>query len=409
MRASLYIAKRYLIAKKSHNVINIISGISVIGVMVGTMALIVVLSVFNGFQSLISTLFSAFDPDLKITVAEGKVFDPTSDVFTQIKNMPGVIRYAEVLEENALLHYDDKEYIATIKGVSDSFGTMTGIRDMMVEGEFLLNAGNRPYAVIGQGVAYYLSVGLNFVYPIVIYVPKRTASVGSNPAEAFNQQYIYPSGIFSVEKETDIKYVLVPIHFARSLLEYEKEVSSLELKLDPGTDEKYMQKHIQNMLGKTYVVKNKYQQKEFFYKVMQSEKWAIFFILTFILIVASFNIIGSLTMLIIDKKKDMYILRSMGAGEDFIRRVFLFEGWMISVAGAIMGLILGIFICWLQQTFELLKLSGQSAFIVNAYPVDLRLSDVIHVFFTVLFIGFVAAWYPVRYITKKHLSEVETA
>lgn len=403
MKFPYYIAKRYLFAKKSHNVINVISLISVVGVAIGTMALIVVLSVFNGFESLISSLFNSFDPDLKITLSEGKTFNPNQRAFDSIKNMPEVIHYSEILEENALIRYDEKQYIATIKGVNQQYEKLTGIDSMIVEGSFKLKDNDRNYAIIGQGIAYYLSVGLRFVDPLEIYVPKRKERITLNPRKAFNRKYIYPSGIFSVEKDLDSKYIILPLSFARDLLDYEEQITALDVDLSSAANTKTVQDQIQQLLSSKYEVKNRYEQKELFYKIMKSEKWAIFFILAFILIIASFNIIGSLTMLIIEKKKDMYTLRSLGASLPLIRRIFLIEGWLISIVGAISGLILGSALCYLQQQFGLVDLQGGQSFIISAYPVDMQFTDVIYVFLTVLFIGFFAAWYPVRYITRKHL------
>ncbi len=403
MNFPYYIAKRYLFAKKSQNVINIISIISVIGVAIGTMALIVILSVFNGFESIISSLFNAFDPDLRITLAEGKTFPVKQAEIQKIKHMEGVIHYAEVLEENALIKYSGQQYIGTIKGVSEQYNQMTGIDSMIVEGRFVLEEEGNEYAVIGQGIAYYLSVGLRFVDPLEVYVPKRQQSITFNPKKAFNKKYIFPSGIFSIEKDIDSKYIIVPLEFAKDLLDYENQISALELKISPRHNNKKTQKKIQDMLGDRYNVKNRYEQKELFYKIMKSEKWAIFFILTFVLIIASFNIIGSLTMLIIEKKKDMYTFRSMGANIKFIRKVFLIEGWMISIVGAVIGMVLGFILCYLQETFGLVTLQGAQSFIISAYPVEMQWEDFLSVLVTVLFIGFIAAWYPVRYITRKHL------
>jgi lipoprotein-releasing system permease protein len=375
----------------------------VIGVAVGTMALIVILSVFNGFESVISSLFNAFHPDLRITIAEGKNFSVTTGDFNKIKNMENVAYFSEIVEENALITYDDQQYIATVKGVSPSYNKMTGLDSLMWDGKFLLRRNTRDYAVIGRGIAYYLSVMLHRMEPLVIYVPKRKERITFNPKKAFNRDYIFPSGIFSIEKELDSKYIIVPLDFARNLFDYKGLVTAIELKLAPGADKEQTQKKIQQTLGTDYEVKNRYQQQKLFYKIMKSEKWAIFFILTFILIIASFNVIGSLTMLIIEKKKDMYTLRSMGANIKFIRKIFLLEGWMISAIGAVLGIILGAILCYIQETFGIIQLQGGQSFIIQAYPVDTQISDFIYVFITVLFIGFLAAWYPVRYITRKHL------
>jgi lipoprotein-releasing system permease protein len=398
-----YISKRYLFSKKSQNVINIISGISVVGVATGTMALIVILSVFNGFDELIKSLYSTFDPEIKIILAEGKTFSPVTPAFSDVKNHRNVLHFSEVLEENVLLRYGERQYIATMKGVDDEFVNVTGIDTMIVDGNFTLMDKNRPYAVIGQGVAYYLAVGLTFLNPINVYSIKRTGNISMNPEQAINRKFIFPSGIFSIEQEHNIRYIIVPISFARELLGYQDEVSAVELKLQPGTDMEMVQNEIKLILGDEFLVQNRNDQNALFYRIMKSEKWAIFFILTFILIVASFNIIGSLTMLILDKKEDIRTLQNMGASNTLIRRIFLLEGWMISILGAIIGLIIGSVVAWLQARFGIIKLSGSGSFIIDAYPVVYKFGDVLKVFFTVLFIGFLAAWYPVRYISKKFL------
>jgi lipoprotein-releasing system permease protein len=399
-----YISKRYLFSKKSQNVINIISGISVVGVATGTMALIVILSVFNGFDELIKSLYSTFDPEIKIILSEGKTFSPVSPAFSDVRNHRKVIHFAEVLEENVLLRYDERQYIATMKGVDDEFVNVTGIDTMIIEGDFILMDKNRPYAVIGQGVAYYLGVGLTFLNPINVYSIKRTGNIPMNPEQAISRKFIFPSGIFSIEQEHNIRYIIVPISFARELLGYQDEVSAIELKLLPGTDIELLQKEIKQIIGNEFLVQNRNDQNALFYRIMKSEKWAIFFILTFILIVASFNIIGSLTMLILDKKEDIKTLRNLGASNTLIRRIFLMEGWMISILGAIIGLIIGSLIAWLQARFGFIKLSGSGSFIIDAYPVVYKFPDVLKVFFTVILIGFLAAWYPVRYISRKFLN-----
>lgn len=404
MRFSFYIAKRYLISKKSRNVINIISAISVVGVATGTIALIVILSVFNGLDSLITSLFNSFDPDLKITLQEGKTFTTDNEVFEELKNLNEVAYYSEVIEENALLEYDKKITLATVKGVSEQFAEMSGVDSMMYEGEFYLKRDDNSFAVIGHGIAYYLSVGLNFVESIKIYVIKRSDKKILSAEKAINKKNIYPVGIFSIQQELDTKYILVPIDFARDLLNYENEVSAIELKLKDDVNIKDAQEKISTILGSDYAVKDRYRQHEMLYKIMQSEKWAIFLILTFILIIASFNIIGSLTMLIIDKKKDISILQSLGADMAVIRRIFLYEGWLICVVGAVSGLILGALICWAQQEFGLVKLSGSGSFVVDTYPVKMKFTDFVYVLITVVFIGFTVSWYPVRYITKKYMS-----
>ena len=402
MRLSLYIAKRYLFAKKSRNAINVISGISAAGVTIGTMVLIIVLSVFNGLEDMVNSLFSTFDPDLEVRISRGKVFVPTLDQLKALDEIEGIAVYSPVLEENALLHYDEKQYIATVKGVNENYPDITGLDSVMWDGSFLLKERNgRPYAVVGLGVANNLGIGLSFISPLIIYVPERVGRV-TNPADAFVRKVIFPSGIFSIEQEYDSRYVYVPIDVMRELLMYNDEISSLEIKFTEGTKAEDVQPAVEKLFGPAYTIKNKYQQQEIFYKVMKSERLAIFFILTFILIIASFNIIGSLTMLIIEKERDISVLRNLGADNKLIKKIFIFEGWMISILGAVTGLLLGFIICWLQQKYGLVKLQGETL-IMDAYPVTMNVIDFLAVLGTVLFIGYIAAWYPAQYMSRKYL------
>lgn len=404
MKLSLYIAKRYLFAKKSRNAINVISSISVAGVTVGTMALIIVLSVFNGLESLVRSIFNTFDPDLKITPAEGKTFIPDSSALKLLSDINGVACYSLCVEENALLRYGEKQYVATIKGVDENYAQVTGIDSSMWDGGFVLRSEQgRPYAIPGIGIANYLGMRINFITPLNIYVPKRTGTADLNPEDAFIRNYIFPSGIYQVEQEYDSKYVFIPIDFARELLEYKSEVSSLEIKFKQDAKESAVQKDVIRLFGKGFIVRNKYEQQEIFYKVMKSERIAIFFILTLILIIASFSIIGSLTMLIIEKERDIGILRSLGADNTLIRKIFIFEGWLISIIGAFAGILLGFAVCWIQQKYGIVRLQSDTL-IVNAYPVVMKIKDFIIVPATVLVIGFWAAWYPVRFLTKKYLT-----
>jgi lipoprotein-releasing system permease protein len=404
VKLSLYIAKRYLLAKKSRNAINVISGVSVAGVAVGTMALIIILSVFNGLETMVRSIFNTFDPDIKITAIEGKTFVPDTAKLKLLANVEGLSCYSLTLEENALLKYGDRQYIATIKGVDDTYAMVTDIDSSMWEGEFTLKSDRgRPFAVPGVGVAQSLGIRVNFITPLTIYVPRKTES-SMDAENAFNKKFIFPSGIFQIEKEYDSKYVYIPLEFARELTEIEDGVSSIEIKFKGDANAESVQKKIKKIFGKGFLVQNRYEQQEIFYKVMKAERLAIFFILTLILTIASFNIIGSLTMLIIEKERDIEILKSLGANSDLIRKIFIFEGWMISISGAIMGVILGFIICWVQQRFGLVKLQSDTL-IMDSYPVVMKLKDFIIVPFTVLLIGYWAAWYPVRYLTRKFLNK----
>lgn len=400
MKLALQIARRYLVSKKSVHVINLISGLSVVGVAVGTLALIVVLSAFNGIESFIQGMLSSFDPDLKVTAVEGKSFSLDNPEIRELMQMDGVASFMQVVEDNALLQYDDRQKYGIVKGVEEGYASFSGMDSTMIDGKFILNYDNRLFTVIGQGVAVDLGVGLNFVNPIHVYYPRREQKTTPLLSNAFNHDYLFPTGVFSVQQEIDAQYILVPIEFAREIFELDGRVTSLELKLKPGVGLSEIQSKIKKLLGPAYKVQDRYEQHEFLYRVMKSEKWTSFLILTFILIIASFNLLGSLTMIILDKKNDVFILESMGASQSLIRRIFLFEGWMITVSGAIFGLIAGIGLVWAQSRFELLKLPGGGAFAISAYPVKLELVDVLATLSIVLAIGFLAAWYPVRSIRK---------
>jgi lipoprotein-releasing system permease protein len=401
----IHIARRYLFARKSHNAINIISAVSVAGVTIGTLAFIIVMSVFNGFDEMIKTLYSSFDPDLKISVVAGKSFIPNEATLAKLSKTEGVLLWSKVVEENVLLRYSEKQFIATIKGVDNNYHRINNIDDRIIEGKFMLEDKGAPNAVLGTGVAYYLQVGLTFTTPIVVYLPRKGASASINPESSYNHKYIFPSGIFSIETETDTKFMIVPLRFANELLEDSLSVTAIEVKLNPAVDAATVQSKVQLLFGDKYRVKNRYQQKEAFYRIMKYENWAIFMILCFILIIASFNIIGSLSMLIIEKKKDVSILHSIGADRQLISRIFLYEGMMISFIGAVLGLILGLTVCWLQMRYGLVKLGNNGTFLIDAYPVKVKLADIALVFFTVLGIGYLAAWYPVKLIIRKYLPE----
>ena len=406
MRFPLFIAKRYLIAKKSHTAINLISGISLVGVALGTMALVVVLSVFNGFDNLIQSLFNAFDPDLKITAVEGKVFTTDNETFRQIRNHPGVLYFSEVLEENAMLEYRDKQNVASLKGVDSNYMRVTGLDAKITEGVYKPDDSMFYYGIVGAGIAYNLTIAVNLFDPLFVYIPRRTEDISSNPQDAFVKKYIYPSATFAIEQDFDAKYVIVSLPFMRRILDYSREVSSVEVKTSPGADVNSVQQDIQKIAGDKFVIKNRFQQQELFYKIMKVEKWAIFFILSFILIVASFNIIGSLAMLIIDKKKDIVTYNNLGADWRQIRRIFMIEGWLITLSGAVVGLVLGLIICWAQMTFKIVKLEGTSSFIIDHYPVIIKGVDFVVILAAVAVIGFFAAWIPSRLISEKHFNSV---
>jgi lipoprotein-releasing system permease protein len=394
MNLAFKFAFRYLISKKSSNAINIISWVSILGMLVGSLGLIVVLSVFNGFEGLVISLYNSFNPDFTVTAKAGKSFTPSPSQLSALKNLPGIRAVSEVVEENALLTYEDKQYIATIKGVDSAYGNITGIDSAIYYGDFKLKGNSEDFAIVGLGVEQ--ALGINYENPfglLSVYVPRKEKVISVNPEDAFNRAPIRPTGSFAIQSEFDSKYVFVPLSFARLLTDYKSEVTSLELALKPGTDGFRVQQHIEQLLGPGFEVKNRLQQNAVLYKVMKTEKWAVYAILTFILIVAAFNIIGSLSMLVIEKKKDIAILKTMGADEILIRKIFLIEGLLLSLIGCLSGFFLAAAIILLQQKFKLLKIGGGS-FVIDSYPVIMKPGDFILVFLTVLSIGLLAAWFP---------------
>lgn len=398
MYLPLFIAKRYLFGKKSRNVINYISVISVVVVAIVTMALFVALSVFNGLQGLVKGMYDSFDPDLKITAVKGKVFVPDAR-FEKIKHIQGVISYSEAVEEDVLLKYTDKQFIGRIKGVSETYNATNNLEKHLIFGKYLLGDTIVSYGMVGQGLAYYLSIGLQLIEPIHVYIPSRLAGPMAAPDQAYKQLSVFPVGVFQTQQDIDGRYLVTSIEMVRKMLDYTKEVSGIELKVDEDSRNE-IKSQIKEIIGTSYLVKDREEQHEFVFKVLKSEKWGVFMIVSFILLIASFNVVGSLTMLIIDKKKDIGILKSMGANDKLIKRIFLFEGWMISLLGAFIGLLLGVFLCWLQSKYGLLAFSQSGSFVVDAYPVTMLWSDGINVLLVVSVIGFIAAYIPVRQITK---------
>jgi len=401
LNLSFFIAKRYLISKKSHNAINIVSAVSVVGICIGTMALIVVLSAFNGLSELVKSLYNSFNSDIQITLKQGKTFHFDEATSQQLKQLKGVKYYVEVLEENALLKYNEQQCLATIRGVSDNYAEMSHFDTLVHDGKFILKNGAESMTVIGKGIDYLLNINPNDqLTSLSVYAPKRGVSSSINPEDAFNKKNIFVSGVFSINDDFDYKYALVPIDFARDVLEYKNEVSAIELGLEPGVNSSLIEEQVKNLLGGTFVVKDKYEQNELLFKTLKSEKLWTFMILVFIMIVATFNVIGSLTMLIIEKKKDIAVLWNMGADLTLIRKIFLIEGIMITLIGVFSGLLMGTLLCLGQQHFSWIKFN--ESFVVSAYPVKMLGTDFLVVFAVVVCIGLLAAWYPVRLFTRRY-------
>ena len=409
MNFPFYIARRYLFSKKSHNAINVISAISVCGVALATLALVCTLSVFNGFQDLVTTFFTAFDPQLKITAVRGKVFDGQDKRVLQLKKMPDVEVYSESLEDNVMVQYQGRQAMAVVKGVEDNFDQLTPIDSILFgRGDLLLHDEVVDYAIPGIQLLSTLGSGIRFLDPLEIYTPRRGAKVNmANPSTAFVTGNLFSSGlVFAVNQEKyDASYILTSIDFARRLFQYTTEVSAINLKLKAGADTDAVKKHIQALLGDDFLVQDRYEQQADTYRIMEIEKLISYLFLTFILMIACFNVIGSLSMLIIDKRDDVVTLRNLGASDRQIVRNFLFEGRMISFFGAFAGVVLGLLLCWLQQEYGLIALGSSGSFVVDAYPVSVHASDVLLIFITVLLIGFLSVWYPVRFLSKRLLNK----
>ena len=370
------------------------------------MAIIIVASVMNGFSSLLEVFYSDFDPDIKITAVEGKMFEPNSSFTDDIKAINGVISYAEIVEEMAFLKYGKQQYPAIVKGVPKNYTDYTNIDKRITEGEYYLEKDGINYTVLGRGVANNLQAGVSFLEPIRIYFPKKGKQVSLNPSRSFNTDYIFPSAVFAILEDVDAQYILVSKKYAAKLFESDDKISAIELDLDDSEDAKAIQKTIQKIVGDGFHVKNKEQQRDLIYKTMKSEKTWVFIILVFILLLASGNMIGNLTMLYIDKKEDISILRSMGLPIKNINRIFLYQGWLISFVGGVLGTVLGVLFCWLQAEFGLIQLPGDGAsFVILAYPVQLIFSDILLAFLAIMVIGFIASWYPVKFMSQKHLAE----
>ena len=403
MRLAPFIAGRYLIARKSHNVINIISAISAVGMAIGTAALIIILSVYNGFDSLIKSMMSNIEPDLLITPATGKVFVPEGDTYDWIYDQPSVQNICCILQEQVFINYDGKQGIATAKGVDWVYEDESRLKECITDGDFKLQKGDVPLAAVGAGLAYDMDINPRFLSPIQIFYPSRTGRISlANPASSVESIKVWPSGIFSVSTDVDKDLMILPIKKMQELLRYDSEVSGIEIRLTEDAGKKELdrlQKEIAEKLGPEFKVKDRFQQNESLYKMMKYEKAAIYMILIFVIVIIAFNIFGSLSMLIIEKRTDIETLRSLGATEKLIKRIFVLEGWMISLAGLACGLVLGIGFSLLQQWLGFIKMPGQ--FIVQAYPVILSWQDVMLTAAGVAAIGYLIALIPAHTLNRR--------
>ncbi|MBR5834460.1 MAG: ABC transporter permease [Bacteroidales bacterium] len=403
MRVAPFIALRYLFAKKSHNVINLISAISAIGMAIGTAALIIILSVYNGFDTLIRSMMGSVEPDLLITPATGKTFTPQGEAYDWIAEQESVLNMCCVLEEDVFINYADKQSLAKAKGVDWVYEAESPLRDYMIKGTFSLHRGDVPLACVGAELASNLGLEPHFLTPVEIYFPSRTRKIStSNPAASLERIKVWPSGVFNAGTDINKELIIIPIDKMRELLEYDSEVSAVEIRLKEGTSEnslKSLQSDIEGRLGPGFKVKDRFQQNESLYSMMKYEKIAIYMILIFVIIIIAFNIFGSLSMLIIEKKTDISTLRHLGTPERTIRQIFVLEGWLISLTGLAAGLIIGLGFALLQEQLGIIKMPGH--FIVQAYPIVISWIDVLLVTGGVAVVGYLIALLPVSILSKR--------
>ena len=409
MNCALYIARRYLFSKKSHNAINIISGISVCGVALATLALVCTLSVFNGFHDLISGFFTHFDPDLKVETIKGKTFEPDSSILAAIHNLPGVEVVSLTLEDNAMAKYKGQQVMVTVKGVDDEFQALTHIEEILYGNpEFKLYDEVADYGVLGIQLMYTLGTGFDPYDPVEVYAPRRGTKVNlSNPMASFRRQPLYLAG--NVLNINDARYassyVVTSLDYARQLFDYETEVSAIEVRLSPKAHAARAKQDIASIMGDGYTVKDRYEQQAATFKVVEIEKFVTYLFLCFILMVACFNIISSVSMLILDKQANADTLKSLGATDSFVARIFMYEGNLIALLGAVIGLVLGVVLCLLQQEFGIIGLGGSGQFVVDAYPVRVKLTDLLLVLVSVVTVSAVSVWLPIKILNKYFLKK----
>jgi lipoprotein-releasing system permease protein len=402
----LQIALRYIFSKKKTNAINIITWVSMTGMGVGAFALVLVLSVFNGFEHLVTSLYNSFYPSLEITATNGKFFYVSDTLTKKLSTHPAIENYTQVFEENAYIQFADKDYLAKVKGVDENFEKVTDVKGTVHEGVFLLKKDNHKYAVIGANIAAALSINTDRILePLVINIPRQGNATAFRQEDAFYSSSVIPSGVFSIQQEFDSKYIFVSLDFMEQLLDEPGLRSGIEIKLKPNTDAEAVKKQLASNIDKTFRIKTKYEQKETLYKIMRMERWAVFAILSFIMIIVSFNIIGSLFMVVIEKRKDIAILKSIGATPRDIQLIFALEGMLTAVLGALVGILTAVIVCLLQMKFGFVKLGGSGAtFVVEAYPVALKASDIFLTLLTVIFISFLAAYFPARSAARSEIN-----
>lgn len=409
MRTALFIARRYFFSFKTRSAINIISGISAVGVCVATIALVCTMSVFNGFQDLIASLFTAFDPQLRVTLVEGRTLPSDDPALQRLRQYDGIEVYTQTLEDLALIVRDGKQVVVTVKGVDDNFSQQADLAQLLYgTGQFCLHVDVLEYGIMGIQLASGLGLAMDDPNPIVLYAPKRGERVNiANPMASFNQEeFLMPGHVFMVKQaKYDAHYILTSLGLAQRLFDQRDRVSAIELKLKPGVSTARAKREVQALLGERFRVQDRYEQQDDVFRIMRIEKLIAYLFLTFIILVACFNIVGSLSMLMIDKRNDVVTLRNLGASEALVRRIFTLEGVFVSMLGALLGIVVGLVLCWLQTTFGLISMGGKAgSFIVESYPVSVHAMDILLIFITVLLVSVIATWYPVRYLSKNLLS-----
>ena len=399
LHTARFIGLRYLFSPKKHHAINVISIISMIGIMVSSAALIIVLSVFNGMEGLVRSSFNSFNPDYQILPKEGKVFATDTFPMAELQKLEGVQAVFEVVSDMTLMTYNEKQLLVSVKGVAPDYLHNTGIDSLLIDGNAKLQYSEGPAAVMGAIAAGNIQLNMHSPEQLKVYYPKRLLKNLADPSRAFNIDYLVPAGVFASYTEYDEKYVFVPLDFARSIMDYENEATSVELKLKNPEDYAKIRASIEKVLGENYILKDKYQQEESLYKTMKSEKLMVFVILAFILVVAGFNMIGTLSMLIIEKKDDLAVLYAMGARKSLVRKIFMVQGGFISLLGGFVGLLLGLLICFLQMKFHIVGLGdGSAGYLINYYPVQIEWLDFVVVMLTILIISVITSYIPIRYM-----------
>ena len=407
MRLAYYIARRYLFAPKKHRAVNVISALSACGVALATVALVCTLSVFNGFQEMVAGFFTAFDPELKITVRRGKTFDPADSCLRAVRSLPQVAVWSETLEENALVRYRHRQLTATVKGVDDAWRQLASVDSLLVGGgTFLLQDSVVSYAVPGVELMSELGCGIAFVDPLELYAPRPGARINvANPYAGLRHGYLHSSGLIFIvnQQEYDAHYILTSLDFARRLFGQPDRVSAIELRLAPDADLARVKRRIQALVGPDYLVQDRYEQQADVFRIMESEKLIAYLFLTFILLMACFNVVGSLSMLMLEKRDDVRTLRCLGADTRLVSRIFRCEGGLIVVCGAVTGIVMGWLLCLAQQRFGLIRLGSAGEFVTDAFPVSVQAGDMLVVFVTVTLVGGLAVWQAVRYLSRRLL------